>query len=332
MSLLGRDLAMDLGAASTRIYAKGKGIVLDEPSAVMRDRETGTVLGFGAEAVDAAGAGTGTGETHWPVSGGLPHDGELTRQMIRHFMRKVHRHPFSRPRLVMALPDDSTPIERVALRDIAFEAEARGILLVGHAVAAALGAGLPLDDGAGHMVIDIGRDAARIAVLACGTVVAAGRVHGGGNAVNRAIARLVEDEHGLLLDEREAESAKRRAGAAPEPDHELLVRGRDADTGEERAVPLPVRHVHEAAGQPVEHIVRAAEDTVDRCPAEVTADLGERGAVLVGGGALLRGLRTRLRAGLSMPVRRAERPAVSVALGLGRCVEDLGLIAKLRRR
>ncbi|NUR86606.1 MAG: rod shape-determining protein [Nonomuraea sp.] len=327
MSLLGRDLAMDLGATSTRIYAKGKGIVLDEPSAVMRDRETGKVVGIGADALDDAG-----GETYWPISDGLPQDGELTRRMIRHFMRKVHRHPFSRPRLVMAVPDDFTPIERVALRDTAFEAEARGILLVRHAVAAALGAGLRFDDGAGRMIIDIGRDAARIAVLACGAVVASGRVTGGGNAVNRAIARLVEDEHGLLLDDREAESAKLRAGETDEPDHRVLVRGRDPGTGEERAVPLPVGRVHEAAGQPVEHIVRAAEHTVARCPAEVAADLGERGAVLVGGGALLRGLRTRLRAGLSMPVRRAERPAESVALGLGRCVEDLGLTARLRRR
>jgi rod shape-determining protein MreB and related proteins len=325
MSLLGRDLAMDLGAASTRIYAKGKGIVLDEPSAVMRDEQTGKVIGYGAEAANDTG-----GRTYWPVSGGLPQDGELTRRMIRHFLRQVHRHPFSRPRLVMALPDDFTPMERVALRDAAFEAEARQILLVRHGVAAALGAGLPIGDSAGRMIIDIGRDAAKIAVLSFGAVVTSGTVLGGGNAMNRAIARVVEEEHGLLLDERESESAKRRASATGDP--QVTVRGKDLGTGEEREVPLPVQHVYEAAGQPVVHIMRAAEEAVGRCPAELAADLGERGVVLVGGGALLRGLGRRLRAGLSMPVRRAERPLESVALGLGRCVDDLGLIARLRRR
>jgi rod shape-determining protein MreB len=323
MSLLGRDLAMDLGGASTRIYAKGRGIVLDEPSVVMRDKETGKVVRYGAEAANGT-----DGVTHWPISDGLPQDNELTRRMIRHFLRKVHRHPFSRPRLVMAMPDDFTPIERVALRDVAFEAEARRILLVRHALAAALGAGLPVGDSAGHMVIDIGRDAARIAVLSLGAVVASSRVAGGGDAVTRAVARVIEDELGLLPEECEAESAKRRAAT----EAQVLVRGRDPGTGEERTAPLPAQRIYEAAGQPVERIVRAAVDTVERCPPELAADLSERGAVLVGGGALLHGLGRRLRAGLRMPVRRAERPLECVALGLGRCVDDLGLTAKLRRR
>ncbi|GAA3552236.1 rod shape-determining protein [Nonomuraea rosea] len=328
MSLLGRDLALDLGGASTRIYIRGKGIVLDEPSVIMRDLRTGKVIGYGAEAA----AGTG-GETCWPVSGGLPVDGELARRMIRHFIRKVHWHPFSRPRMVMALPDDSTPIERKVLRDVAYEAEARGIIMIPHALAAALGAGLAVKECAGHMVLDIGRDSTRIAVLSGEAVVAATTVPGGGHAMDRAIVRLVESEYGLLIDEIEAESAKRAAGTEWKPlDRQVTVRGRDPDTGRERSVPLPVQGIYEATRQPVEAIVRAAVETVERCPAELTADLGERGAVLVGGGALLRGLGRRLRAALCMPVRRSERPLESLALGLGRCVEDLGLTAKLRRR
>jgi rod shape-determining protein MreB len=328
MSLLGRDLALDLGGASTRIYVRGKGIVLDEPSAIVRDLRTGKVIGYGAEAATATG-----GEMCWPVSGGLPVDGELARRMIRHFIRKVHWHPFSRPRMVMALPDESTPIERKALRDVAYEAEARGIVMIPHALAAALGAGLAVKDCAGRMVIDIGRDSARIAVLSQGAVVAATTVPGGGHAMDRSIVRLVESEHGLLLDECAAESAKREAGTEWKPlDRQVVVRGRDPDTGRERSVPLPVQGIYEATRQPVESIVRAAVEAVERCPAELAADLGERGAVLVGGGALLRGLGQRLRAALCMPVRRAERPLESVALGLGRCVEDLGLSAKLRRR
>ncbi|MEQ4717682.1 rod shape-determining protein [Nonomuraea sp. B19D2] len=323
MSLLGRDLAVDLGGTSTRIYARGKGIVLDEPSAVVLDDRTGKIIAYGADATD--------GETCWPVSGGLPVDGELTRRMVRYFLSKVQRNPFARPRLVMALPDSSTPIERAALSDLAFEADARRIELIPHSLAAALGAGLPVDSFAGHMVIDIGRDSARIAVLSSGAAVATTAVPGGGEAVNRAIVRLVEHEHGLLLDVHEAESGKRRIGAEWEPlNRHVTMRARDPDTGQEREVRLPVQQVYEATRQPVEAIVRAAMDTVERCPAELAADLGGRGAVLIGGGALLRGLARRLRASLRMPVRRAERPLECVALGLGRFVDDLGLIARLR--
>ncbi|UBU11751.1 rod shape-determining protein [Nonomuraea gerenzanensis] len=320
MRLLGRDLAMDLGAASTRIYVKRKGIVLDEPSVVMCDDRTGKIVGYGAEAADETG-----GRTHWPVSGGLPADAELARRMIRHFLRKVHWHPYARPRLVMALPPDSTAIDREALQDIAYEADARIVHLVPHALAAALGAGMSRGGHTGHMVIDIGRDAARIAVLSGESVVATGSVPYGGQAVNRAIVRFVEREHGLQLDDREAEAAKRHAH-----DGEVMVRARDPETGRERQLTLPVQHIFEATGQPVESIARAAMETVERCPAELAADLGECGAVLIGGGALLRGIGRRLRETLCMPVRRAERPLECVALGLGRCVDELGLIGRLR--
>ncbi|NRQ33842.1 rod shape-determining protein [Nonomuraea sp. NN258] len=328
MSLFGRDLAMDLGTASTRIYAKGRGIVLSEPSAVWRDPLTGKVVGVGQEAASRA-----DGETYWPVNGGLPIDGELTRRMIRHFLRKVHWHPFSRPRLVMAVPDHFTPMEQHALRDLGYEAEARRIVLVQHALAAALGAGLPVRDAAGHMIIDVGCASTRIGVVARGCVVAAGTAGGGGHAVNRAIVRLLDEEHDLLIDEQEAETVKRAAGpSGQDGDRRVTVRGHDRESGRESTVQVPVQEIYEAAGQPVDSIARAAMETVARCPAELAADLVERGAVLVGGGALLRGLGRRLRAGLGFPVRRAAHPQESVVLGLGRCVDDLGLIAKLRRR
>ncbi|MFG1614392.1 rod shape-determining protein [Nonomuraea wenchangensis] len=327
MSILGLDLAVDLGAARTRIYVKRKGIVLDEPSAVVRDARTGKIVEYGAEGDPAGGH-----ETCWPVSAGLPADGELTRRLVRHFLRKVHRRPFAaRPHLVMALPEGATPIDRAALRDVAYDAEARGLLLVPHGLAAALGAGVQVRDGIGRMVIDIGRDVARVAVLSHGAVVASATVPVGGRAMNLAIARMVEREHGLLLDEAEAEEAKRRAGTDWKPlQRHVTVQGRDAETGRERVVSLPVQLIYEATRQPVEAIVRAAVGTVEGCPPELVADLGERGAVLVGGGALLRGLGRRLRAALCMPVRRAERPLYSVALGLGRCVEDHHLVNRLK--
>ncbi|KAB8193499.1 rod shape-determining protein [Nonomuraea phyllanthi] len=323
MSLLGRDLAIDLGGASTRIYARGRGIVLDEPSAVTLDDRTGKVIAYGADVT--------SGPTCRPVSGGLPADGELTRLMVRHFLGKVHRVPLARPRLVMALPDGSSPIERTALSDVAFEADARRIELIPHSFAAALGAGLPLGDCAGHMVIDVGRDSTRIAVLSSGAAVSTTAVPGGGEAVNRCIVRLVDREHGLVLDESEAEAAKRAAGTEWKPlNRHVTVRARDPGTGREHEVRLPVQEMYEASRQPIEAIVRAAMEAVEQCPAELAADLGERGAVLMGGGALLRGLARRLRASLGMPVRRVERPLECVALGLGRCVDDLGLVSRLR--
>ncbi|MEO3873872.1 rod shape-determining protein [Nonomuraea sp. B12E4] len=329
MSLLGRDLALDLGTASTRIYVKRKGIVLDEPSAVRRDNNSGKVIAFGTEAADGADDADDA-ETYWPINGGLPADGEMSRRMVKHFLRKVHRHPFSRPRIVMAMPDDSTPIAQMALRDLAFEADARGILLFPHALAAALGAGLPVRDCVGSMVIDIGCETTRIAVVSRGDVVATSTVLGGGRGVDRAIARWVESQYGLVLDEGEADAAKRGAGQPPY--EEVVVKGHDPDTGERRWVALPAQGIREAGGQQVESIAWAAVETVERCPAELAADLSEQGAMLIGGGSLLRGLGRRLRTALSMPVRRAERPLEAVALGLGRCAEELGLIAKLRRQ
>ncbi|MET7333790.1 rod shape-determining protein [Nonomuraea sp. NPDC005650] len=317
MSLLGRDLAVDLGGARTRIYVRGKGIVLDEPSAVTIDARTGKIIGYGSDA-------TGD-ETCWPVSGGLPADGDLARRMVRHFLGKVQRRPLARPRLVMALPDGATPIERAALRDVAYEAEARQIVLIPHSLAAALGAGLPVGDYVGGMVIDVGRDSARIAVLSGGEAVATTAVPSGGRAVNRAIARLVEHEHGHTLDEHEAETAKRHTGQ-----EDVTVRARNPETGNEHVVRLPVERIREAAAPTIESIVWAAMETVERCPAELTADLGERGTVLVGGGALLAGLAPRLRESLGMPVRQAEQPLECVALGLGACANDLGLLARLR--
>jgi rod shape-determining protein MreB len=320
LGFMGQDLALDLGRASTQIYARGRGIVLNEPSLVLRNRESGRALRFGSDA-----ARRDDGVAVWPVSV----DGDLTRRMVRYFLRKVHGHPFSRPRLVMALGDDSTPIGRTGVRDTAFEAEARSVYLVRHALAAALGVGLPMDSPLGAMIIDIGRDTSQIAVLAGGYVVAARSVPTGGTAMNRSIADLVRYEHGLLIDGPAAEAAKRCVGASWKPlNRQVVIRGRDEESGCEGAVSLSAREVYEATRQPVDALVRAAVAALDGCPAELASDVGDRGAVLVGGGALLRGMERRLRSRLGIPVRRADQPVECVALGLGRCVDDLGLAGR----
>ncbi|MFG1945214.1 rod shape-determining protein [Nonomuraea sp. NPDC048826] len=260
------------------------------------------------------------GIAQWPVHQG----GELVSRMIKHFVRKVHGHPFARPRLVMALPDGASPILRAALRDLAYEADARRVFLVEHSFAVALGAGLPITEPAGRMIVDIGPRLTRIAILACGAVVAARTIHTGGDAVNAAIAALVAREHNLLLGEAEAEAVKLRAGPSWKPlDRHVIVRGLDPDSRHERVAWLPVQQLYEVTRAQADAIARGAAATLEHCPAELSADVAAHGAVLTGGGALLRGLARRLRAAMGIPVRRADRPVEALALGLGRYVDRL---------
>ncbi|MBB5076641.1 rod shape-determining protein [Nonomuraea endophytica] len=325
MRILGQDLALDLGAASTQIYARKRGIVINEPSLVVRCSTTGKVIGYGADTP----AGTGPEPVAIrPVVGGVPADVDLTTRMIRHFLRKVHGHPFSRPRMVIALPADSTGFAGNALRDLAFQAEARRVYLVHHGLAAALGAGLPVREAAGNMIIDIGRDTTRIAVVSCASVVHAATVQSGGADVNRAIVAQVKHDHGLDITEQSAEVAKRGIGSAWRPvNRTASVRGVDR-SGRTGIVAISAGQVYEATRQTVTMIVRAAREVIERCSPDLAADVADRGAVLTGGGALMRGLARRLRLELEVPVQRAERPVETVALGLGRCVDDIGRISR----
>ncbi|WP_214323217.1 rod shape-determining protein [Nonomuraea sediminis] len=310
LRLLGRDVAIDLGAASTQIYVKGKGIVLNEPSVVTRSLATGKVVAVGADP-----APKGETLTVRPVSGGLPYDGDLTRHMLRHFLKKAHGHPFARPCMVIALPSDPTGIIGDALSNMAYDIEARRVYLVHHGMAAAMGAGLPVKEATGNMVIDIGCDTTRIAVVSCGAVVAARSLPVGGGDVTKALVALVRREHGLVITEAAAEDAKRRKP--------LEVPAVDPYTGERRTVTISAELVSMATKTPAERIARAAADMVEGLSPDLALDIADRGAVLTGGGSLLRGLGKRLRQELGIPVQRAERPVESVALGLGRCVDDL---------
>lgn len=310
LRLLGRDVAIDLGAASTQIYVKGKGIVLNEPSVVTRSLATGKVVAVGADP-----APKGETLTVRPVSRGLPFDADLARYMLRHFLKKAHGHPFARPRMVIALPSDPTGIIGDTLSNMAYDVEARRVYLVHHGMAAAMGAGLPVKDASGNMVIDIGCDTTRIAVVSCGAVVAARSLPVGGSDVTKALVALVRREHGLVITEAAAEDAKRRKP--------LEVPAVDPYTGERRTVAISAELVSMAAKTPAERIARAATDMVEGLSPDLALDIADRGAVLTGGGSLLRGLSKRLRQEVGIPVQRAERPVESVALGLGRCVDDL---------
>ncbi|WP_327090038.1 rod shape-determining protein [Nonomuraea sp. NBC_01738] len=327
MRILGQDLALDLGSASTQIYVRKRGIVINEPSLVVRSGATGKLVGFGAE--KPVQTGEDEPEAIRPVSGGVPVDKELTRRMLRHFLRKVHGHPWSRPRMVFALPSDATGMVRDLLQDLAYQAEARRVYLVQHGLAAALGAGVPVRDAAASMVIDVGCETTRIAVLSFGAVVCAATVQAGGADVNRALAAQIRRDHGLDIDEHAAELAKRSIGTAWKPvRRKASVRGHDPGGRGAAIVSISAEQVYEATKQPVRAIVRTAVRCVESCSGDLAADVADRGVVLTGGGALMRGLARRLRAELGVPVQRAERPIEAVALGLGRCVDDLGLIGK----
>lgn len=324
MRFLGKDLALDIGAASTQIYVRRRGIVLNEPSVVIKSGATGKVVAYGADTPTSADP-----VAIRPISGGMPVDSELTRRLIRHFLRKVHGHPFSKPRMVIALPDESAGLAGGVLRDMAFRAEARQVYLVQHGLAAALGAGLPVREPGGHMVIDIGCDTTRIAVLSCGTVVSAVTVQAGGAEVNRAIAAQVKRDRGLVIGDHAAELAKRQVGTAWKPqERHTDVHGHEPGTGRTGTVSISSAQIYHATRLPVSMIVRAAARTIEGCSPDLAADVAHRGAVLTGGGSLMRGLTDRLNAELGIPVRRAERPVEAVALGLGRCVDELGLLPR----
>ncbi|GAA0915595.1 rod shape-determining protein [Nonomuraea longicatena] len=326
MRILGHDLALDLGAASTQIYVRKRGIVLNEPSLVLRDESTGEVVGFGAEEPRTADS-----VAVCPVSRGVPTDHELTRRLIRHFLRKVHGHSFSRPRMVIALPADSTGLARDVLRDMAFEAEARQVYLVQHGLAAALGAGVQLGDPTAHMIVDLGCDTTRIAVVSRGSVVRAVTVHAGGRDVNRALIAQVRHEHHQVIGEHDAEQAKQRVGTAWKPSRaRATVRGTDPETKGESVLLVTAEEVYRATRALVNTVVRAATRLIEECSPETAEDVTDHGATLTGGGALMHGLPDRLHAELGIPVQRAERPVEAVALGLGRCVDDFSLIRKDR--
>lgn len=293
LAFLGRDLALDLGAATTQIHVPGRGIVHDEPSAVARTPE------------DAAGT--------------PPEDGDHAVRLITHVVTKVHGHPFARPRLVMPVPSDATPVQRDALRDLAYQAAARRVTLVEQELAAALGAGLPVHDPAGRMIADIGPRLTRVALLACGTVIATRTLRTGGDAATAAIAALAAREHGLLVGRAEAEAVKRRTGPFwKPPGRYVIARGLDPESRQARVAWVPVQQLYEVTKAPAEAIARAVAAILESCPAELSADVAAHGMVLTGGGALLRGLPRRLRATMGIPVRRAPHPVHATVLGLAR--------------
>ena len=324
-SWIGRDLGVDLGTANTLVYVRGRGVVLNEPSVVAINTTTGAVVAVGSEAKKMIGRTPAHVVAVLPLKDGVIADFEITERMLRYFIQKVHRRRyFAKPRVVVCVPSGVTGVERRAVIEAASQAGARQVHLVEEPMAAAIGAGLPVAEATGNMVVDIGGGTTEVAVISLGGIVTAQSIRVAGDALDNAIISYVKKEYSLMLGERSAEEINMALGAAlPLPDEPPAeIRGRDMISGLPKTVIVNAEDIARAIEEPVNAIIDAVRVTLDCCPPELAADIMDRGIVLTGGGALLRRLDDRLASETGMPVFVADAPLDCVALGSGRCVEE----------
>ena len=331
-NFIGRDMAVDLGTANTLVYVRGRGIVLNEPSVVAINQNSGGILAVGAEAKKMIGRTPGNIVAVRPLKDGVIADFDTTERMLRYFIQKVHkRRYFAKPRLVICVPSGITGVERRAVVDAGRAAGARQVFIVEEPMAAAIGAGLPVHEPTGNMVVDIGGGTTEVAVISLGGIVAALSIRTGGDELDNAIIQYVKKEYSLMLGERTAEEIKMAIGSAfPLPDEpHAEIRGRDLVTGLPRNVVVTAEEIRRAIDEPVTAIVDAVKSTLDRTPPELSGDIMDRGIVLTGGGAMLRGLDERLRHETGMPIVIADHPLDCVALGSGKCVEEFEILQQV---
>ena len=332
LSLFSNDLAIDLGTANTCVYARGKGIVLSEPSIVAVNNVNDQIEAVGNDAKEMLGRTPGNITAIKPMRDGVIADFEAAEKMLGYFIKKAHRRKtLVRPRVVIGVPSEITQVERRAVKDSAYRAKASEVHLIEEAMAAAIGAGLPITEAAGNMIVDIGGGTTDIAVISLAGVVYSKSVRVAGNAMDEAIINFVKREHDLLIGERTAERVKIELGSAwPLRDKkEMEVKGRHVLEGKPKTVILNDSQVREALAEPVKQIVQAVRDGLERIPPELSADVCDRGIVLSGGGALLHKLDERLRKETGLPVQVAEDPLSSVVLGAGKMLSDFNLLRKI---
>jgi len=325
MAFIGRDMAVDLGTANTLVYVRGRGIVLNEPSVVAINQNTGGILAVGLEAKRMIGRTPGNIVAIRPLKDGVIADFDTTERMLRYFIQKVHkRRHLAKPRIVVCVPSGITGVEQRAVKDAGYAAGARKVYIIEEPMAAAIGAGLPIHEPTGNMVVDIGGGTTEVAVISLGGIVTAQSIRVGGDELDNAIISWVKKEYSLLLGERTAEEIKMAIGSAfplpGEPDAE--IRGRDLVSGLPKTILVSSEEIRRAIEEPVNAIIDAVKSTLDKCPPELSGDIMDRGIVLTGGGALLRGLDERLRHETGMPVHITEHPLDAVVMGSGKCVEE----------
>jgi rod shape-determining protein MreB len=331
--LLGGDLAIDLGTANTLVYARGRGIMLNEPSVVAVDISSNSVVAVGAEAKRMIGRTPDHIRAVRPMQDGVIADYDVTAEMLRYFVRKVlrRRGAFTGPRIVVCVPSGITSVEQRAVSEATYAAGARRVHIISEPMAAAIGAGLPVNQPSGSMVVDIGGGTTEVAILALGGIVASTSVRVAGDALDTAIVDYVRAQFSLLIGERTAEELKISVGSAypVAGAKNAEIRGRDVGTGLPRNVTISGDELRKAMDPALARIVAAVRATLDRCPPELAGDLVSHGIVLTGGGALLRGMDARLEHELGVPVQVAERPLDSVVLGTATVVEHFEQLQKV---
>jgi rod shape-determining protein MreB len=332
LTFLGRDMAVDLGTANTLVYVRGRGIVLNEPSVVALNTHNGQVVAVGVEAKRMIGRTPGNIVAVRPLKDGVIADFDVTERMLRYFIQKVHKRTrMAKPRIVVAVPSGITGVEQSAVKEAGHQAGARKVYIIEEPMAAAIGAGLPVNEPTGNMVVDIGGGTTEVAVISLGGIVTSQSIRIGGDELDQAIITFGKKEHSLMLGERTAEEIKLALGSAfparEEPHAE--IRGRDLVSGLPKTILISADEVRRAIDEPINLIIDAVKSTLDKCPPELAGDVMDRGIALTGGGALLRGLDQRIREETGMPVHIADSPLDSVVLGTGKCVEDFDTLRQV---
>ncbi|HEX2508086.1 MAG TPA: rod shape-determining protein [Miltoncostaeaceae bacterium] len=326
----GRDMAVDLGTANTLVYVRGRGIVLSEPSVVAIDQRTGEVHAVGIEAKRMLGRTPGNISAIRPLKDGVIADFDVTEQMLRHFIQKVHQNRWAHPRVVVCVPSGVTGVEKRAVEEATLSAGARSAFLIEEPMAAAIGAGLPVAEPTGNMVVDIGGGTTEVAVISLGGIVCAQSIRVGGDELDEAIIGYVKKEYKLMIGSQTAEEVKLEIGSAYPLREEVQaeIRGRDMITGLPKTVVLSSEDVREALEEPMLQIIDAVKSTLDKTPPELASDIMDRGIMLAGGGSLLQGMDERLRRETEMPIHVAESPLTCVAVGSGRSLEEFEVMQK----
>jgi rod shape-determining protein MreB len=331
-AVFSNDLAIDLGTANTCVFARGQGIVLSEPSIVAVNNTNDRIEAVGSEAKAMVGRTPGSITAIKPMRDGVIADFDAAEKMLGYFIKKAHgRRRFVRPRVVIGVPSQITQVERRAVKESAHRAHASEVFLVEEGMAAAIGAGMPITDACGNMIVDIGGGTTDIAVISLAGVVYSRSVRVAGNAMDDAITHYVKREKDLLIGERTAEQVKIELGSAAPLDQprRMEVKGRHVIEGRPMTVILTDAEVREALAEPVKQIVQAIRNGLEQTPPELSADICDRGIVLSGGGALLHNLDERLRRETGLPVQVAEDPLSSVVLGAGKMLSDFNLLRKI---